>query len=231
MSRHGSPSESYPGEPYLGGPDPRYDPPSDPWGGIGHGSGHWGDPTTLRPNYDRPYPGAGGHAEPDYDYPGAGYDRPDWIDPPSPRRPRRSALVVLLVMVILLVAGGVATVLYLASGGGVAVAVQTPEPPGAVGETSSVEGLTSDNIGLAAGLARVGDCLVNDGTDAVLQMRITRCDDEDGQVYRVLARFDEAASNDDEASDYCAGIEGYRFHYYFITEAEGQSFVLCMTEA
>lgn len=211
MSRHGPPIG-----PYSGQPDPRYEPPSDPWGAAGA----WGDPVPAPSGYPPASPPGG--ARPDQRHLGRG-----------PRQ--NGALVVLVAMLVLLVAGGTATALYLISGESAPVAGRTASPTEATTTADPAptepSGTTPDNTGLAAGLTQVGDCLVNDGDNDVPQMRIVACgSDTEKERFRVLARFEQAVANDAEAQQVCAEVEDYQYHYFFISEQEEQSFVLCLAD-
>lgn len=211
MSRYGPPGGPGPVE----RPPQGYDPPSDPWG-----DGGWEMPLTPTPGYP---------AHP------ADWPRADWSPaadpaPPPPRR-RHTGLLVALALAVLVAAGAVATTVYLVSGDDRRVTTSPTPTAGGAGGASPGPPASPDNLGLAAGFAQVGDCLVNDGTPDSPQMRITLCDaEETGVVYRVLARFDEAVSDDDGARRVCGSTDGYKFHYYFISEGDGGSFVLCMTD-
>lgn len=207
MSRYGPAS--------AGGPSGGYEPPSDPWGDVAS----W-EPDVPPPGYD-PYRAA-----------------PSWsgpAPPPSPpTRPRRHVgLLIAVSLAVLLAAGGLATTVYLISGDDRPAAAPSPTPV-AGGEGSGATRATTsspDNLGLAAGFAQVGDCLVNDGTDEFPQMRITACDaGEESTVYQVLARFDETVADDNGARRVCGATAGYQYHYYFISEGTGGSFVLCMAD-
>lgn len=206
MSRYGASGGPAPPE----GPPGGYDAPSDPWGDVAS----W-EPAAAPPGYDAHPPA------------------PDWSSAPPPPSPRRHlGLSIALGLAVLVAAGGVATAAYLISGDDRPTVRPTPSGGGEGGGTTPAPPTsTPNNLGLAAGFAQVGDCLVNDGTDDTPQMRITACDAEGEQiVYRVLARFDERVADDNGARQVCGSTAGYRYHYYFISEGDGASFVLCMTD-
>ena len=216
MSRYGPPGGPGPVE----RPPHGYDPPYDPWG-----DGGWEMPLSATPGYSA-------HPTPAADVPGAHWSTAaDPFPPPAPRR--RTGLFVALALVVLVAAGAVATTVYLISGDDRSLATPVPAPTAGGGGGAPTAGppASPDNLGLAAGFAQVGDCLVNDGTDDSPQMRITLCDaEEESVIYRVLARFDETVADDNGARRVCGSTDGYRFHYYFISEGGDGSFVLCMTD-
>jgi hypothetical protein len=141
-----------------------------------------------------------------------------------------------MVVLVVLAAVGVGYALYLLSGEeSEPGATGTPDPTatGDPGPSPGPSGSPVDNIGMNAAMARVEDCLVNDGTAEQPQMRIVPCDaaEEDGQVFQVLAIFEERIEGEGEAANeqaqaICADTEGYTHHYYEVGDAA--SFVLCM---
>jgi hypothetical protein len=205
-------------EPGRWGPE-EYGPPSDPWGAapVADSWNDYGSTAPPHSPYDDPYSGRG---------------------TPPPRR--NVGLYALVAVLVVLAAGAVGYALYLLSGdepeettGGGA----TPSPTTSATASSEPDASASprDNIGLNATQAQVDDCLVNDGTDNQPQMRIVACDSDEGsQVFRILAKFDErvegeGAAANEQAQEVCSGTEGYKFHYYEVSETA--SFVLCMTDA
>jgi hypothetical protein len=231
MSHYGPPGE--PGRRY---PDD-YGPPSDPWGTapVADSWGDYGNPPYADPPYPDPYREGDqrGYRERDPDV--------DWAPPPPPLPPprRTTGLYALVTVLVLLAASGVGYALYLLSaedgdGGGATAGGQTPTPVATTESSASPapSGTPRDNIGLNAATAQVDDCLINDGSSGQPQMRVVPCDtDEDGQVFQVLAIFNERVEGDganEQAQAICADTEGYRYHYYEVSESA--SFVLCMTE-
>jgi hypothetical protein len=225
MSHYGPPGE--PGRRY---PDD-YGPPSDPWG-TAPAADSWG--AYDRPQYqDPPYRDYRDYREPDQDV--------NWAPPPPPLPPPRhkGGLYALVAVLVVVAASAVGYALYLLSsqeddsdptaGGG-----QTPTPAVTAGSstTPAPSGSPRDNIGLNAATAQVDDCLLNDGTSEQPQMRVVACDtDEDGQVFQVLAIFNERVEGEnanEQAQQICADTEGYKYHYYEVSDSA--SFVLCMTE-
>ena len=217
MSHYGSP-----GDPRRRGPE-EYGPPSDPWGAApvadswdDHGSAHPAYSSHLSYDFDSdPYAGRSG---------------------PPPRR--NVGLYALVALLVVLAAGAVGYALYLLSGDDPETTAdgETPAPTASAGPSSSAgpSGSPRDNIGMNATMAQVDDCLVNDGTAEQPQMRIVACDtEEDTQVFHVLAIFSErvegeGAAANEQAQAICSDTEGYKFHYYEVSD--GASFVICMTE-
>ncbi|QSB14877.1 hypothetical protein JQS43_00305 [Natronosporangium hydrolyticum] len=211
--------ESYPDDRYADG---RYDEP--PYDERPYGDAPYGD----APHRDSPY-----RDEPDDDaavtvVPGAG--------PGGPAR-RPVALYAVVTVLVLLAAVGVGYALYLLTGqddeGGSGAVDQDVVPdPSATPDPDSPD---FDNTGMNAAMARVDDCLVNDGSGLEPQMRIVACDAEEeaGQLFQVLEIVDEEVTDtgdaaNEQAQEICADTEGYTHHYYEV--AESSSFVLCMAE-
>jgi hypothetical protein len=181
-----------------------------------------------------------GPAQPQYS-PYSSYDpygeRHQVLEMPPPRR--NVGLYAVVALLVVLAAGGVGYALYLLSSdeGETTADDPTPAATTTAGPSSSPgpNGTPRDNIGMNAAMAQVDDCLVNDGTVDLPEMRIVPCDtDEDTQVFHVLAIFSErveggGAAANEEAQAICAGTEGYKYHYYEV--GESASFVLCMTDA
>ena len=204
-----------------------YGPPSDPWGAapVADSWNDYGVTAPPQPTY-RPF-------DP--------YDDPYEIRPGPPPR-RNIGLYALVATLVVLAAGAVGYALFLLSGddsantsatGGTPTEAATGGPTDSTGTPDPNES-PRDNIGMNAAMAQVDDCLVNDGTAEQPQMRIVPCDtDEDTQVYQVLAIFNERVEGEgeaanDQAQQICSGTEGYKYHYYEVSESA--SFVLCMTD-
>jgi hypothetical protein len=247
-SRPGPP----PGDPYREpyGPPPRepyqppgepYQPPADPWG---QATDAWGaQPTDAWAGQSTAaagYPGGGhpGGGHPAAGYPGGDLPGPPGQPPPAPPAapPRRNVgLYAVVAVLVLLAATGVGYALFVLSGDGDPGAGGTPGPAGTPGSPDP-SASPQDNIGLSAAVARVDDCLVNDGSTEQTQMRIVRCDEDPGDaaVFRVLAVIDQRVDGEDDqarhasAQAICASTEGYTHHYFEIGETA--SFVLCMVE-
>lgn len=202
-------------------PPAEYTPPSDPWGDAA-----LFDPYAAPPSSYHPHPaGAADWRATDW------HTAPTAAPAPPPPARHNTALLVALALAVLVAAAALATTVYVVSGDEPAAAPSPSPDTGTGGGTTPGPRPSTDNLGLAAGFARVGDCLVNDGTADEPQMRITLCDaDEEGPVYRVLARFDTLVEDDDGARRVCGSTDGYRYHYYFINEGRDEGFVLCMTD-
>jgi hypothetical protein len=153
---------------------------------------------------------------------------------PPPRR--NVGLYAVVALVVVLAASGVGYALYLLSGddGDPTAGGGTPAPTSTAGPSTSPGPSASprDNIGMNAAMAQVEDCLVNDGTTQQPQLRIVPCDtEEDTEVFQVLAIFSERVEGEganEHAQSICADTEGYKYHYYEVSETA--SFVLCMTD-
>jgi hypothetical protein len=150
----------------------------------------------------------------------------------------------LVAVLVVVLAAAVGSVLFVVSGedgpSSAGPAEGTVDPTGPVpptGAPDSPEATPNDNIGMNAAMALVDDCVVNDGTEQDVQLRIIRCDDEvaGGVVFKVLAVFTEKVTGDEEerlaqAQQICEDTEGYSHHYYEVGENVAPSFVLCMAQ-
>jgi hypothetical protein len=214
MSHYGPPSE-----PGRRGPE-EYGPPSDPWGSAPV-TDSWNDYGATQPPYSSYDP----------------YGEPHHARAMPPPR-RNAGLYAVVALLVVLAASGVGYALYLLSGddGETTAGGGTPAPTTSAAPSTSPGASASprDNVGMNAAMAQVDDCLVNDGTDGQPEMRIVPCDtDEDTQVFQVLAIFSERVDGEGDAANeqaqaVCADTEGYKFHYYEVSE--NASFVLCMTD-
>jgi hypothetical protein len=153
---------------------------------------------------------------------------PSWSQPPpQPPRKRGNAPLIALIVVlaVLVLGGGTAALIKLGSDDDtdpVAGQTTTPaaEPSGAAQPSESASPGTTESS-QDARFVKVGQCVVNKGSDADPQLEIADCADK---TFEVLARFDGTV-------DYkvkCQSVSGYQFHYFFDSELDTLDFVLCL---
>ncbi|NJC68873.1 hypothetical protein HC031_03905 [Planosporangium thailandense] len=170
--------------------------------------------------------------------------------PPEQPRRRGRGLVPALVAVTVLVGGAVAAGTYLtsnnsdddtsfrsaaaarpaASSNPATGAAAQPVPPvtaqPAPSRTASSGGDPAGSAGATgandAATAKIGDCLVNDGTDSAPEMRKVDCVKDS---YEVLKRFPGTTDK-----TRCNGTPGYTHNYFFESSVSADSFVLCLKQ-
>lgn len=241
MSNYGSypgSQEPWPGrqpqEPYGQPSDPWGD--QDPWGGTPASSppGGPGSPTGdpgYYPGYDQGYSSTRhyeqGYAQTPTPEPSFSTD-PSWSQPaPQPPRKRGNAPLIALIVVlaILVLGGGTAALIKLGSDdGGDTKASRTTEPttgPTGGAQPSDSASPASSESSQEARFVKVGQCVVNKGSDADPQLEIAECGDK---TFEVLARFDGTV----DYKGKCQTVTGYQFHYFFDSELDTLDFVLCL---
>jgi hypothetical protein len=121
-----------------------------------------------------------------------------WDAPAPPARRGASAgLVALLAVVVVLVLGGVGTAIWY------------------------VAGRNTEDGGDVRSAAK-GDCVVNEGSEARPDIRMSGCDD--AEAFEIVARFDGTA----DYAARCKGVPGYTNHYFYDDPVQSQDFVLCL---
>jgi hypothetical protein len=73
-----------------------------------------------------------------------------------------------------------------------------------------------------AGDVKLGECLVNDGSNEVPRMREVPCAKD---TFEVVKRFPGTI---DKAR--CDGVPGYTHNYFFDSPADSKDFVLCLKQ-
>jgi hypothetical protein len=132
------------------------------------------------------------------------------------------------VMAVLLF-GAVATGVYLISNRGDGNRARTaptaqPNPTTTAQAQPSSTASAGDNEGAGndAVTAKVGDCLVNDGTNEAPKMRKITCAKDTFEVVRTFpATIDKAK---------CNGVPGYTHNYFFDSSIDTEDFVLCLKQ-
>jgi hypothetical protein len=183
-------------QPAPGQTEGRYALPADPW--IGQ------DGWTGRP--DASY-------DPGYAH--------SWEQPTPPRRRGPGPLIITLVSVLgVLVVAGLSVTTYLVTRGERADGAQKATATPSAAQPSTVAQDAADARFVAA-----GQCVRNDGSEDVPQMRVTAC--RKG-TFEVLKRIDGATTGEKDAQIKCAAVTGYTNWFFYDSELDGLDFVLCL---
>jgi hypothetical protein len=214
MSQNGP----YSGHPWSrGSSDEPYSEPADPW--SDHGSAvpdpAWGAHPPSVPQQPVSYP-------PSTPLTGSS----GWTGPPPPPPAKRNTPIVALVVTLsVLICIGLGTTAWL-------LKQHKPQSPSA--QQSQSVSTTAANPGPApAGSedarynVKVGDCVVNEGTDQEPEMRTTPCTDG---TYQVLARIRGKTTGEKDAESKCAKVRGYTKWYFYDSGFDDLDFVLCLKE-
>lgn len=211
MSQNGP----YSGPPWSrGSSDEPYREPADPWGDQGTNVPQpaWGGPSGIIPQQ----PAGRRSATPDS---GSMWSAP----PPAP--PRRNTLVVALVAVlaVLTIIGLGAAAWWLSERDD-----RTAQPaPSAAPSTPASPGPAPQGSEDARFYVEEGDCVINQGTDDVPDVRTTACT---SGTYQVLKRIKGKTTGEKDAENKCSRVRGYTKWYFYDSPLDDLDFVLCLKE-
>lgn len=227
MSQYGPPGGPYPGQPqdpWQSGSSPDPLDPSDPYGyGASDPFGYGYQQQYAQEPRHAPYPG---HQPPPAQRPPGQRplgqrplgQRPAelWGPPVAPPRRGGSGLVITLIVVLaVLLCGGAGIAIYAAARdrNGAPTARQTPSPnqSGQVTQQDAAQGALN---------AKEGDCMENQGTETQPRLRKVRCGKDTLQVIQRIPATSDVSK--------CAGTPDYTHHYFYKTDDERNSLVLCM---
>ncbi|MDG4790874.1 hypothetical protein O7626_34040 [Micromonospora sp. WMMD1102] len=234
----------------LGGPYPG--PPAQPWNDPNRpASDEYGQPVDPWGDHDQAgaagYPGGlGPHTRPADGWTASDAD-PVWATPtpdpswstsapdPMPKGRGNRAFVAVLIGLAVLVFGGAAVGIYLFGREQVEPDAQLPTseqteapddtasaPAGPAPTTAPVEQVEPSTD---ARFVKVGQCVRNEGTEAVPQLAVTNCAP---QTYEVLARYNGVTTGATDAKAKCAEVRNYTNFYFFNSELDELDFVLCL---
>jgi hypothetical protein len=232
----------YPTSPY-GPPDPWHTPSTPgpvtpgPYGQPGGGY-DTGQPGGYDPSYQQPQPGYG--AQPGYGQPGYGSqpdpygaqpDRygappPVWGPPTTPQKKRGAGGIIALVAVlVVLVGGGGLAALYFIGKNSANPQAQhssasSPQPSVAPSATADSPTPAATDTVDPITLVRVGQCVVNKGTDANADLQIVSCATN---TFKVLARF-----NGTTDKKKCNSISQFTHYFTYTTTPATDNFLLCL---
>jgi hypothetical protein len=205
MSQNGP----YSGPPWShGGSDEPYTEPADPWGDQGAAAHE---------------PAWSGHAQVPQQPPSFGSQPatgPSWSQPPPPKR--NTPIIALVVTLGLLICIGLGATAWLlkersdkktpAAASSSAAANPGPAPQGSADARFNV---------------KVGQCVVNQGTDEEPTMEIVPCS---SGTFEVLKRVEGKTTGEKDAETKCAKVSGYTKWYYYDSPLDDFDFVLCLKE-
>lgn len=211
MSQNGP----YSGPPWPGGSsDEPYSEPSDPWGehGAAVAEPSWGGNPPSIPQQPAPH-----HSAP--------INSGGWVPPPPPAPRKRNTSVLALVVVLgLFIVAGLGTTAWLLkdrrdkaaerAAQAAATSAANPGPPAGAAEDARFD-------------VKVGDCVINQGTDNEPDMRENACT---SGTYQVLKRINGTTSGKKDAELKCAKVPGYTKWYFYDSPLDDLDFVLCLKE-
>jgi hypothetical protein len=221
----------YPGPPSQpwsgGGSEEPYTEPADPWGeqstASAPQSAAWGGhPPSAPPAMSTPTGYPSPYAAPVNTAP------PVWGQPVAPQRRRNTPMVALVVVLILLICGGLGTTAWLL--------VQDDDPlrqagPGpTVPSTAPATERAADPEPRSSSDARFvakGQCVRNEGTESVPEMKIVPCA---SGTFEVLKRVDGRTTGEADAESKCGKVRNYTKWFFYDSELDSLDFVLCLRE-
>jgi hypothetical protein len=244
---YGQPAATpYPTSPY-GPPDPWHTPSTrgpmtpGPYGQPGGGYDP-GQPGGYDPSYQQPQPGYGaqpGYGQPGYGQPGYGSQhdpyagQPDpygappsvWGPPTTPQKKRGAGRVIALVaLLVVLLGGGGLAALYVIGKNHANPQAQHSSAPSAQPSVPSTEAgsptpAATDTVDPIT-LVKVGQCVINKGTDANADLQIVPCATN---TFKVLARF-----NGTTDKKKCNSISQFTHYFTYTTTPATDNFLLCL---
>jgi hypothetical protein len=202
-----------------GGAEEPYTEPADPWGdqGSSEPSPAWGGHPPSIPQQPVPY-----HSAPVSGGGGTGSGGPMWGPPTAPPR-RNTPIIALVVTLGVLIVGGLGTTAWLLNERNNEPAAQPSPSPSTAPEPGPAP-LGSED---ARFYAKVGDCVINQGSDTKPEMRTSACT---SGTYKVLQRYAGKATGAKDAEAKCAKVQGYTKWYFYDSPYDDFDFVLCLKE-
>jgi hypothetical protein len=212
MSQNGP----YSGQPWSRGSSGEpYSEPADPW--SDHGSGvpdpAWGAHPPSVPHRPVSYPPSA---------PVSGSS--GWTGVPPSRPKRNTPIVALVVTLSVLICVGLGATAWLLK----VRSEQSPQAQQSPTAAAANPGPAPAGSEDARYNVKVGDCVLNEGTDQQPEMRTTSCA---AGTYRVLARIRGKTTGERDAEAKCAKVRGYTKWYFYDSGLDDLDFVLCLREA
>jgi hypothetical protein len=199
-----------------GSSDEPYAEPADPWGDHGSADPSWGGHPASIPQ--QPVSSSYQHSPPPFG--GSGSMWGQTPPPPSKRNTPIIALVVTLGVLICIGLGTTAWMLKLRNDNKAA-------PKATASDTAANPGVAPRGSEDARFNVKKGDCVVNEGTDDVPEMRATACT---SGTYQVLERVDGKTTGEKDAEQKCSKVSGYTKWYFYDSALDDLDFVLCLKE-
>jgi hypothetical protein len=243
---YGQPSGApYPTSPY-GPPDPWSAPPASPgapgnqpgYGQPGYDQGYQQDPYAptygqQAPSYGQQAPGYGQQSAPPYgQQPDPFGQQPVWGAPTPPQKKRSVGGIValIIVLVVVLCGGGITGLYFFGMNSSKPTAQNTPTPgislngndPTDEATPTPEDSPTQDATDSDITTVRVGQCVVNTGTDSDAHLQIKACGKG---TFKVLKRYDGVANKAK-----CDAIPESDYWYTYTTTPASDDFTLCLKE-
>ncbi|GAA2635961.1 LppU/SCO3897 family protein [Paractinoplanes durhamensis] len=202
-----------------GSSDEPYAEPADPWGEQSAPEQSWGAHPPSIPIPQQPVSSSYQHSPPPFDS-GA----PMWGQPPPPPPTKRNTPIIALVVTLgVLICIGLGTTAWL-------LKVRNDNKPQAGASPSTA----ATNVGAvphgsedARFNVKKGDCVVNEGTDELPEMKATQCT---SGTYEVLERINGKTTGEKDAESKCSKVTGYTKWYFYDSPLDDLDFVLCLKE-
>jgi hypothetical protein len=209
MSQNGP----YSGQPWgHGSSDEPYSEPADPWGDQGSmpDDSSWGGHQQQVPPQPFPY-----HSPPST-------GSPMWGQPPPPPPRRNTSMVALVITLGVLICIGLGATAWLLN------ERSRHKPQAQVSSSSATNsGPAPQGSEDARFYVKEGDCVINEGTDAKPEMKVTPCT---SGTYKVLKQIKGTTTGVKDAEAKCAKVPGYTKWYYYDSPLDDLDFVLCLKE-
>lgn len=199
-----------------GSSDEPYAEPADPWSDQPGPDPSWGGHPPSVPQ--QPVSSSYQHPSPSF-----ASSAPMWGQAPPPPPKRNTPIVALVVTLGVLICIGLGTTAWLLKERSDNKPEATASPSGSASDTGPVPRGSED----ARFNVKEGDCVINDGTDDVPEMKATGCT---SGTYQVLARFDGKTTGEKDAESKCADVPGYTKWYFYDSPLDDLDFVLCLKE-
>jgi hypothetical protein len=151
---------------------------------------------------------------------------PDWGQSPPPLPPaRRNTPIVALVVTlgVLICVGLGATAWLLKERGDNQGNQASPNPSSSAAEPGPAPRGSED----ARFYVKEGDCVVNEGSDDLPDMRTTACT---SGTYEVLKQVMGKTAGEKDAEKKCSSVSGYTKWYFYDSPFDDLDFVLCLKE-
>ncbi|GAA0563217.1 hypothetical protein GCM10010172_53190 [Paractinoplanes ferrugineus] len=198
-----------------GSSDEPYAEPADPWGEQNAPDQSWGGHPPSIPQ--QPVSSSYQYAMPSDAAP------PVWEQTSPPSRSRRNTPIIALVVTLgLLICVGLGTTAWLLK-----TRNDKPTASASPSNAAAVPGPAPKGSEDARFNVKKNDCVVNEGTDDVPEMKSTACV---SGTYKVLERINGKTTGEKDAEGKCAKVSGYTKWYFYDSDLDDLDFVLCLKE-
>lgn len=198
-----------------GSSDEPYAEPADPWGDQNAPEQSWGGHPASIPMQPvsssyQPSPQFGSGAQ-------------MWGQTPPPPAKRNTPIIALVVTLGVLICVGLGTTAWLLKTRNDNKPSAAPSPSNAAANPGPAPRGSED----ARFNVKKGDCVVNEGTDDIPEMKATACT---SGTYEVLERINGKTTGEKDAEAKCGKVTGYTKWYFYDSALDDLDFVLCLKE-